>query len=312
MRRISVEWAFDRRKSAGPFFKCRAYHPATGKPEVYMYVDDLLTVTARFFVRSEPDDEAFELEVERALNPSGAEGHGLRYVGREFVEGCLTSLAFWGEGWYEIVKRPANAPENDPRFALMSVPPSSVVPFFSKVFQLVPKAEREDGERIVILNRADLWHITWPRYLGSPSRYRRILKTLARASDAMPAFAVDAMKAGKQTVGFDFNRYRSLVDTVVARETAKWGWPGRWQWDRKTTDFFILARRIRFSVNKLTILEHILSELNALFARQGLNGRLVFQGLPARSALMKMAEELKQGTISPKDAYRVVLTELHV
>ena len=142
-----------------------------------------------------------------------------------------------------------------------------------------------------------------PSVLGGARGYKKILKKLKKFHKPSPDFWLTDMAAQRQASGFNFEQYVLNKSIRDARVTRKWGWNQRDTSLKNTTEFFYYYRTITFEWAQAVMREHIIIELNKLFARIKIDARIVVSGLPTQQDILRVRQELCDGKVQFEDAY---------
>lgn len=248
----------------------------------------------------------------RASLRSGSEERTTRLVevlaGERYPQGNLTdvlaafmsdltqTLAYRGIVHFEVVPlRPGECGRR--RFAIERLPVGRVINLGSHYVQVVPKdARNEVGKRAVWLPETRLWIARLPRSLGSPRKHRRLLRSLARVSAMPPSFARSS-PFGSDVPGFDFGTFRLACDAQVEYLTREWGGIPSLHQIEGTSEFYLFARSLQFRGSQALIREQLVSDLNTLLPKLGLDDQLVVSGLPSSGEIAELARLLQAGEI---------------
>jgi hypothetical protein len=210
-------------------------------------------------------------------------------------------MAWYGRAAFEIILSDAA-----PRIRLQSFTPLRLFRLGPMYLQLIPRGDRDFWKRSTSrLFASDVWLISIPKELGGPFNYRRILRTLRRGHRAAPAFWRRDLERGTPTRGFDFLEYRRETEICEARATKSWGWNRRDFSGKNWTEFTLFYRLMTFRWAQATLREHIISELNLLFARLSINAQLQVVGLPSSMDILKLRNEMTEGRISYSKASEI-------
>lgn len=255
-----------------------------------------------FSISLDPPDTAREVWLAELLEVRDRYSYGVEDAVTSFVEETIGFIAYFGERYFEIASVEPEADELPP-VRLLPLPWGPVVQLVRSYYQLIPRhARSEDGKRMVRLPASRIWHLRLPRELGSPRRHRRMLRRLSRVSRPVPDFAFPTGGLAPEVRGYDFTTYHRLSDIAVERLTNRWGTIPSLNQVEGTTEYFFVARRLRFLRSQALIRGHILRELNALLERLGVPERIVMTGLPTPQAIDETLGRLERGEIGFKEA----------
>jgi hypothetical protein len=154
------------------------------------------------------------------------------------------------------------------------------------------------GRRWRITSNSNLWQVDIPASLGGRTRYRRTLARLKRINNLGPEFWQRDISTGKNPAAFDLQGYARMNNVARSILTKQWGWNYRDWSTESTTEFYNLYRRATAEKAKILFREHILSELNRLLLRLGINCKINTQGLLTLADIDELQKDLLSGEIS--------------
>jgi hypothetical protein len=193
---------------------------------------------------------------------------------QEFIRGAAWILAYEGRAIYEIVPGEGGGQGSGIRVAKLELLPfGRVLHFGGRFLQWVPAAQREGGRRWIIIPTDRIWELRLPRSLGTARSQRRLIRELVRLSTLMPEFALRDLGQARDS-GYEFEVHRREREIAVARVTQAWGWSARWSWREDATEYFQLWRELLFRRSLTMVRGHIVSELNRLLRRVGIDAEL--------------------------------------
>jgi hypothetical protein len=129
-------------------------------------------------------------------------------------------------------------------------------------------------------------------------KYRRALQTLHQGSRTAPRFWQEDLARGTITRAFNFSEYRRETEICEARATRRWGWTRRDFIGNNWTEFALFYRLITFRWAQAILREHIVSELNSLFARLSIRSHLQLVGLPSANDVLQLRNAMIEGHVS--------------
>jgi len=277
-------------------------------------------------VRLEPANKTLELLLVDALGIGHHHSHDLPGVLVEFVQTTTQYLAYFGELYFELVptepvadetadagedqsdgEEPAGETNPGPNFpTLAPLPPGKVrrIPF--RYLQMIPKGDREHagGKRFIDIPAERIWHIKLPASLGPPRAHRRMLERLSPLDGLAPDFALQIGDMGR-SVGYDATLYHAACAARREQLTKNWGRiPSLFQIDGPT-EYHSLARVLHWQQTQAVIREHIITKLNGLLERLGLEHRLVVGGLPSPEEIGLALRRMQAAEITVAEAMDV-------
>jgi len=153
-------------------------------------------------------------------------------------------------------------------------------------------------KRFVVIPASRVWYFEMPEALGSRKGYSGVLRQLRRFEHLGPEFWRNDLEQGIQSRDFDFQAYVRNTDIYYGQVTKTWGWNRRdWTQDR-CTEFFTFYKMIRFKEAQAILREHIVAELNGIFARLGIDCDLQVKGLPTPEDIRQIQRELAEGKVT--------------
>jgi hypothetical protein len=169
----------------------------------------------------------------------------------------------------------------------------------------VPKVDRPIWKKSINwLARDDIWVISMPKTLGGYLGYRLTLRKLRIFDGYGPRFwRKDLERGTAMSTQFDFQAYRRQTELFEARTTKKWGWNRRDFSGRNWTEFMQFYRTLTFRWAQAVLREHIISELNSLFAKLNIKATLSVSGMPLPHEVLYLRDDMTVGNISYARAY---------
>ncbi|HKT31007.1 MAG TPA: hypothetical protein VJS89_00780 [Gammaproteobacteria bacterium] len=165
--------------------------------------------------------------------------------------------------------------------------------------QAIPRGDWDLWKRkVVVIPATRVWYLEMPAALCGRKGYVNILKRLRRFEHLGPEFWRTDLEHGSQSTGFDFQRYVRNSEIYYGQVTKRWGWNRRDWSQERCTEFFTFYKMIRFHKAQAMLREHIVAELNGLFARLGIRCDLQITGLPTPEDILLTERELSEGRIT--------------
>jgi len=234
---------------------------------------------------------------EKALQLIGEIGrydrHGITESVCDAIDEIVRHLAWEGFAVYELIQS-----ENGSQhiWGFTSKRLWKLPGFF---LQFVPRGDWELlKKKVVFIPASRVWYLEMPSALGGRKGYSDVLKRLGRFEHLGPEFWRKDLEHGVQSKDFDFQRYVRNSEIYCGQVTEVWGWNRRDWSQERCTEFFTFYKMIRFQQAKAMLREHVVAELNALFARLGINCELHITGLPTPEDIRQTERELTEGRIT--------------
>jgi hypothetical protein len=272
-------------------------------PTVHMFTEDVHLSVMPIGGRTEKHKNfkimlnGEEKECERASYVIGDLGKFDRYdlsgMFCDAVDNIARHLAWEGCAVYEI------ATEDGGELHLHSFTSKRLLRFPGWFIQVIPQGDWQLWERKwVIIPASKVWLIEMPSAFGGCRGFRNTLKKLKMFGHLGPPFWKKDIEIGVQSRVFDFQKYVRSTEIYYRRITRAWGWNRRdWSQDR-STEFFNFYKMISFRWAQSVLREHIITELNNLFNRLDIVCELKVTGLPTPSDILKIRQDLQEGTIT--------------
>lgn len=243
------------------------------------------------------DDVCKLLKLESRRNDiSESLAHFLRKTGQ--------SLVAHGEAWFEIV---TYSNDRDQFRVLEPLPAGRFVRLAGHVAQVKNSTSPRRWPVLGPWIPADkVIRFRFPRTFGSPSRHRRMLRSLERLSRVMPSFFLEDVQRARSEVGFDFDRYRRLIDAEKSRTIREWGLPHFMRpQERDITGYVSIYGGLVHRKAQAEVLEHLVSEVNSLLLRFGLP-QINVAGVPTSDEITEAIQKLERGEIDFAEANSVI------
>jgi len=165
--------------------------------------------------------------------------------------------------------------------------------------QAIPRGDWDLwNKKVVVIPVSRVWYLEMPSDLGGRKGYSSVLKRLRRFEHLGPEFWRRGLEHGAQSRDFDFQRYVRNSEIYYGQVTKTWGWNRRDWSQERCTEFFTFYKMIRFKKAQAMLREHVVAELNGLFARLGIKCELQVMGLPTPEAIQQTERELSEGRIT--------------
>jgi hypothetical protein len=252
-----------------------------------------------FAVRLEPPDAAREQWLTTFLHVGQYPPDDLQDAICDFVDTTTNYLAYFGDVFSEILDDPAGDP-----WQLDPLPPGRVLRIPGRYLQIIPKEDREnlDGRRFASIPADKTWHLTLPPELGTPRSHRRLLRRLAKLAPLGATFIYETTDLGASS-GYDFSAYLAATQRLQERALRPWGTPtSKFRPVGESTQYFYVARRLRFYRSQALVREHTIAEMNRLLHRLAINHSVVVSGLPTAADISGVLDQLHSGDISFSNA----------
>lgn len=209
------------------------------------------------------------------------------------IEEIAKQLSWEGCAVYEIIPSDADVPY------IYSFTSKNLVKLFGWFLQIIPRGDWEFwNKKWVLIPSKNIWRIEMPAILGGRKGYLNIIKKLKSIDVLGPAFFRKNLENDIQPKYFDFQRYNWNGEIYRGKVTRVWGWNRRDWSQNKSTEFFCFYKMVNFHLAQAVLREHIVTEVNALLCRLGIDCNLVVNGLPSISELEEIKHNLLIGDLS--------------
>lgn len=235
----------------------------------------------------------------------------------EWARDCVYWLLRNGEVWYELAYARTEKPAQAVGFRVFTIHSGRIARrhrFWGEYVQQLP---REGGAP-----RSS--NVRWPREgngsvisLGDDSRifevvpdrdsspFRDAAVELAGVgSEAIPAFMMPGVPAEQSRVPYDFQSFRRTEACAVASATRRVGWSARGTFGDYETEYYSLARRLRFERALVPLRGLLFASANRMLARAGqelkFRASVSPRGLVTPAELDELSVALERGDIGAR------------
>ena len=94
-------------------------------------------------------------------------------------------------------------------------------------------------------------------------------------------------------------------ELAVEQLMTKWGSIPSLKQLSHTTEYYYIIRNLQFSYSKALLREHILSEINSLIKRLGIDNEIVITGIATSTDIAEAIRKLDEGKIGFSEALRI-------
>lgn len=213
------------------------------------------------------------------------------------VDTLAKRIAWEGRAQFELI------PQDDGTTVFHPVTTKRLFRFVGFAVQFLAPEDRKLWESAALrwVPLSALWHVDVPRELGGRLGYRRLLSNLKKFDNLGPPFLSFDVRRGGNPRNFDITEYARANNIFRYKAAQAWGWDCRdWSTDR-TTEFYNLYRGAAAEKSKRIFRAHIMSQINKLLARLGIDCAISVEGLPSAADAQQMQDELISGELSFKD-----------
>lgn len=217
------------------------------------------------------------------------------------IEEIARALSWTPSSIYEIVNT-----QNSVSIHPVSSWRTFKLPFYT--FQVIPRADQQTWRR-KILHQSNryIWSISIPTALGGAKGYRKMISRLEKIPPAStPQFVMQELENSVEPSIFDFNEHSALHKLYINKATSNWNWHRRDWSDDTQCEYYRTYKRSMFKYAQNLLREHIVSELNILLQRLGLNCTILIFGLPSAAEILEGANDLHLGKINFEEMYKLV------
>ena len=220
------------------------------------------------------------------------------------IEAIAHYVVALGDEYFEIVDTTDTHKDGLTDKKLERLPYGKIFKIFNKYIQLVPLSDWKRKEKKFYVIPADrIWHIKLPRKLGSPRSHRKLLKRLAKLSLPMPEFTQKDGDLG-QSANYNFVLHHDKKELAVEQLMTKWGSIPSLNQLKHTTEYYYIVHNLQFSHSQALLREHILSEMNVLIKRLGIDNEVVMTGVGTSTDIAEAIKKLDKGEIGFSEALK--------
>jgi hypothetical protein len=219
--------------------------------------------------------------------------HDLAGIVCDAVEETARHLAWEGCAVYEVIRDDSDSSH------IHGFTSRRLIRLPGGFLQVIPRGDWELWKKKWnFIPASKVWYFEMPSSLGGREGYRTVLRKLRQFERLGPPFWRQDMERGKQSKSFDFQLYVRNTDIYLGRVTRAWGWNRRDWSQERSTEFFSFYKIVSFRWAQAVLREHIVNELNRLFARLRIACQLRINGLPTADDILMTKKELLDGKIS--------------
>lgn len=220
------------------------------------------------------------------------------------IEAIAHYLVALGEEYFEIVDTSDEHKDGLADKKLERLPYGKVVKLFNNYIQLVPLSDwKRNEKKFYVIPASRIWHIKLPRKLGTPRSHRRLLKRMAKLSVPMPEFTHKDGDLG-QSAKYEFVLHHDKKELAVEQLTANWGSIPSLRQLKHTTEYYYIVHNLQFLRSQAMLREHILSEMNNLIQRLGIDNKIMMSGVGISSDIEEAIKKLDRGEIGFSEALK--------
>lgn len=270
---------------------------------VHMFTEDVHLVVMPIGGRVERHKD-FTVTLKASPGERGKAEYLIREIGRydrhdivgmvcDAVEEVARNLSWEGCAVYEIIR------SDDGVQHLCGFTSKRLWRVPGHFLQIIPRGDWDLWKKkSVIVPAGRIWYLEMPPALGGGRGYKRVLRRLKAFEHLGPHFWRKDLERGVQSRNFDFQRYARNSEIYYGQVTKTWGWNRRDRSQERCTEFVTFYKLLRFSWAQAMLREHIVGEMNELFARLGIECELNVAGLPTADDILQTRSELLVGRIS--------------
>ena len=268
--------------------------------EVVPESEDLLWKTTILF--AEPYEFQWNDTIKR-----GAEG---AEVISEFICHVAGDLAIKGESFWEIaaVREDDNSENTAPALVWISGEVQERRRSIRQCTATMKESTSKESHIELPKNKAMI--IRLPGGLGTPGEQLRRLEVLDQASTITPKFYDGVYGAERNDSGFQFTDFKSAQFRAMAKAMRSWGWMSTVQENEHATDYYIIARRLRFHQALAELRTHILEQMNAMLTQLDIEAEIRVNGLLTADDISDLVTKVREGSISFNQAFEPIHSQL--
>lgn len=216
------------------------------------------------------------------------------------IRNICGNIASSGNAIYEIFFPKKDQP------ALLLLPSNLIKLPFSYLYR---PSDRHEGSQIStkFFWQYETFEVSIPSQLGGKRSYQKLINTLKSIKSNAHEINLKNIKQDEdKTMEFDFDEFDRLTKLGVDEATKVWGWGHRSETssyeDKKWTEYYEMARKIKFFRSKAILRDHILGKLNnSLFPKLGYNVNISYEGIPSPDDIKVLRDKLSKGELKFED-----------
>lgn len=167
--------------------------------------------------------------------------------------------------------------------------------------QIIPKEIKEIKNGYIAVPESKIWELEISREFGTEKDIINLSKSLTKLGQAT-FLGSEIITNQKDYYGFEYNKFRSLIDETVLRTTGKWGWDMRMGINNQhTLEYYLHYRMLSFGHSMAVLRNGLLAKMNNLLERLGYSAFLSFSGLPNPQDYLDAMAKMKQRHFSFKE-----------
>jgi hypothetical protein len=252
----------------------------------------------KFKVKVTPDTQ--RKFIATLFNVRGPENETPEESLSEFVKDVGQCLILYGGAAYELCE----IEENKRRWHVLNfVPYETLKVAGGEVIQTL--TDQNGKAEVNRIEKSKVLLIDPPKWIEGGKGFREIIEDLMSLShqEFSPMKFFEKQSRGEITY-FDYSKFREFQDVEILKDTIQSGWLRRGVYSDKMTEFYYVARYLRFKRAQAQLRDYLLNAINEFLSgleKLGLpKTNLEVEGIPSLDQITQMATDLDSGTIGFK------------
>ena len=172
-------------------------------------------------------------------------------------------------------------------------------------FQIVPRKDYEAlNKKIIFIPKHFVWRIKIPAELSGQRGFQKMVSALGRFNYMGPRFFMADLQKQKANFSRTFSDYAEICRTYQSKSTGDWRWNFRGLFEKNSTEFYSLLRRVEFEISLAVLREHLIKEINRLYLDLRLDCILKMEGLLTADQLRKVRVDFLTNDIPFEEIYK--------
>lgn len=222
-----------------------------------------------------------------------------------FFERVVSTLAYYGKSYFEIVEIIDPKSEKVKAFDLSPIQPMSL--FFRKDHwvQYIPKSisDKRNSDQYINIPSQNVLGFKFPDPFDQ--KWMSLMESLAQINDNTLEFGLPKYGSNEKTVPFDFKLHHKIREQAASKLTSEIGWNLRKYPPEGILEYYWFHRFLKFEKFKILVRDSIVNTLNEGLSRinnkLGMQGKIVIKGLPTLDDVERAQDDLATGNRSGEE-----------
>lgn len=228
----------------------------------------------------------------------------------EFIIHVASDLATKGVSFWEIAKVCGDENTENVLPALVWISGEVKEQRHSIRQRIARRKESSSKESLIDLPKSKVAIFRLPEGLGTPREHLHRMEVLEQASTITPGFYSEIVGAESNELGFQFGDFTSAQFRAVAKAMRSWGWLSPVQALEYVTEFYSVIRQLQFHQVMARLRCQIVSEMNAILDQEGIETKIVVNGLLTADEIGDLITGVRDGSTSFDQAMAPIQSQL--